>query len=84
MYQFPETKFVTLHGSLMQAKHVMSEAQEMWAEVKAARSRETDMEMMDLWHSVETYFRIREREGLNVQEVKTLVEVKNDARGYYV
>jgi hypothetical protein len=40
-------------------------------------------EAMDLYHSLETYFRICEREGIDVDGQRSYVQSKNEARGYY-
>lgn len=87
-FNFPATRFVDENSAQQQAHHVMSEA----AEVQEELDREggvdverVDLEMMDLWHSAESYFRkrIKERGEDYVNGMRDRVIVKNDVRGYY-
>ncbi len=78
---FPVIRFVRENSIYEQLMHVQSEA----IEVKyALYQHRVDEEMADLLHSCETYFRIREREGLDVEATFAKVVEKNSRRGYYV
>ncbi|MEG6615367.1 hypothetical protein V6C27_02840 [Peptococcaceae bacterium 1198_IL3148] len=66
----------------------MSEAVEVakawvWYRLGLGSRQRVDEEMADLLHSAETYFRIREREGLDVPATFRSVVRKNQSRGYY-
>ena len=80
-YHFPATKFVEENDSYAQAEHVYSEFDE-WGDEVVDRDAEL-MEAWDLLHSVETWLRIREKEGADVQGAKAAVLKKNADRGYY-
>lgn len=81
-YNWPEAKFARLNLPATQLEHIISEFEE-------ARTAETDeereMELADLHHSLETYWRIKA--GIHGQEYVTSlfgqVEEKNRVRGYY-
>lgn len=77
---FPEVKFVQENNSAKQAIHVFSEAEEARAEFCQEK---LDEEMADLLHSCETYFRIRQKEGLDIYKQFKSVITKNAMRGYY-
>lgn len=86
-FNFPETIFVEKNSSADQIKHVLSEAKEVKAEIDRAGGNmsNVDLEMMDLLHSCETYFRMRTA-GLGAKYVRGLidqVQEKNAARHYY-
>ena len=85
MWRFPEIKFTRKNGSGKQITHVLNEAMEVCNELSAKEFNQEniDMEMADLYHSAETYFRIRQREGVSVEEIFRGVIAKNKARGYY-
>jgi len=77
---FPQIKFVKLNTASEQWKHVESE----WREVKLATYPEDRlMEKVDLFHSLETYFRRLEFEGVDVEALFCKVVQKNHERGYY-
>ena len=44
---------------------------------------ERDKEFADALHTVETYFRCRQYEGLDLAELRQAIIQKNNARGYY-
>jgi hypothetical protein len=84
MYIFPETKFVRENTVKQQIDHVISESIELHQE--ELMEDDTDYEYeeaMDLYHSLETLFRIWEREGVDMEAVRQKVLEKNRARGYY-
>ncbi|MEW5952647.1 MAG: hypothetical protein AB1815_02655 [Bacillota bacterium] len=78
-YNFPATRFATENTRLEQFRHIMSEMEE----AQEANDVELDEEVMDILHSCETYFRMREAQGIDVGKIKVVVEAKNMARGYY-
>ena len=81
IYIFPETKFVRENNNKKQQVHVVSEWREfMNAEWNTAEEKE---EAMDLYHSIETLFRIWEKQGVDMEAVRQKVFDKNRARGYY-
>lgn len=87
-FNFPETIFVEKNSPLEQIAHTMSEAKEIQDEIKKSLGSlaEIDLEMMDLLHSCESYFRIRQKvRGVGyVNELVNAVENKNYRRGYYI
>lgn len=87
-FNFPETIFVKKNTPLEQLSHVLSEAEEVRKELKASTGNLSliDLEMMDLLHSCETYFRIRQgvRGEQFIQELVAKVQEKNAVRFYYV
>jgi hypothetical protein len=86
-YSFPATKWVKTAKLSEQFDHVMSEVEEMCNatyEVKDGNHRRLIEEAVDLYHSLETLFRIYEREGIHMNKAFEMVQLKNEARGYYV
>ena len=79
-YNFPKICYANTNNNFQQAMHAVSEAEEV---VRVRNDHELDMEMADLLHSCETYFRIRERDGANVKAIITDVVNKNTIRNYY-
>jgi len=79
-YIFPKAKFVDENTLDEQFNYIRSEFIEA---VRAEGMGERDEELADLWHSIETYFRIREKQGIAVSEVINHVKQKNGLRGYY-
>ena len=77
---FPQIKFVKINSRYKQVIHVLSESKEVSG---AKGDHELDMEIADLLHSCETYFRIRENEGLDVEALFRKIVEKNQVRGYY-
>ena len=79
-YNFPPVRFCVV-DSAIQAAHVKSEADEFYA-AKPGSDHEKE-EAMDLYHSLETLFRIWEREGTDITALRQKVIDKNTDRGYY-
>ena len=63
--------------------HICSEAIEFLKEILCGDMDKADIEAADLYHSIETYFRIRENEGVDLGAVFGAVIRKNEERGYY-
>ncbi len=88
IFNFPENIFLEKNSAAEQAKHVLSEAKEVLAEINNSDGRDItkiDLELMDLLHSCETYFRIRTtgRGKKYVQGLIDQVQEKNAERHYY-
>jgi phosphoribosyl-ATP pyrophosphohydrolase len=83
-YIFPETKFVRENTPERQLDHVMSEAIELQDELMEDATEKIREEAMDLYHSLETLFRIWERQGVDMEAVRQKVFEKNRERGYYL
>lgn len=81
-YIFPATKFITENNIWEQIMHVKSE----WEEFTHTNpgTEEFYEEAMDIYHSLETLFRIWKREGVDMDEVRQKVYEKNRGRGYYL
>lgn len=89
IFNFPETIFVEKNTTTEQLEHVISEAYEVRKELADHDQPETqllDLEMMDLMHSCETYFRKRtsDRGKVYVDMLIDQTVEKNARRGYYV
>ncbi|ABO51122.1 hypothetical protein Dred_2612 [Desulforamulus reducens MI-1] len=82
-YAFPAVKFVASNSVPKQLFHIVSELIEV-ANATQENQNRTDEEMADLLHSCETYFRIREREGVDVRHIFLKVIKKNIVRDYYL
>jgi hypothetical protein len=82
-YNFPPTKFVQRNTIKQQIEHIKSEFEEFITEVEAGNMDLADREVMDLYHSLETYFRIREKQGVDIKKVRRDTWYKNWWRGYY-
>lgn len=80
-YSFPATKFVKTNTVNQQLDHIASEIEEFNAEEPG--TPEMLIELVDVYHSFETLFRILERDGVNVKKAFKIVKQKNEARGYY-
>jgi len=80
MYAFPKANFADNNTLDEQLTHIKSEFVEA---MKAEGMGERDEELMDLWHSIETYFRMRQNQGIDVHAVAAAVVGKNAERGYY-
>lgn len=80
-YNFPEIKFTRQNNITTQLHHVQSEYHEMIQEITG--SPKQIMEAIDLYHSLETLFRILEREGIDMDTYFEAVKKKNQDRGYY-
>ena len=84
-YTFPKTVFADTYTSSEQVDYVLSEMDEVNRARVSETHRRTDEELLDLLHSIETYFRIRCAEAGEryVREMVEQVRVKNSKRGYY-
>lgn len=83
MYTFPKVKFVDTNTPEQQLEHIRSEVVEAIREQLKGMQGLTDLEVADIWHSCESYFRIREKQGISVNEVVGVTIEKNYRRGYY-
>jgi cell division protein FtsX len=82
-YSFPATKWVKTATVKEQLEHVRSEFREMiTAESQECLTCFTE-EAVDLYHSLETLFRVMQRENIPIPYVFEKVEAKNRGRGYY-
>jgi len=81
-YSFPATKWALTSRRNEQIEHIMSEIAEF--ECSASGSNHEIEEAIDLYHSLETFFRILERDGVNMDNHFDNVLKKNEARGYYL
>jgi hypothetical protein len=92
-YIFPETKFAKENTDIEQINHVFSEVKEILQECKKEvipagliiKSYNDSFieEAVDLYHSLETLFRILELHGVDMDAVQRKVFEKNRRRGYY-
>lgn len=82
-YTFPETIFVDENTLEQQIEHIKSEFIEFTREIMCEKLGSADIEAADLYHSLETYFRMREKAGISMDEVTNTVRKKNQGRGYY-
>ena len=80
IYSFPKCIFTEINSAEQQFEHIRSEFTES---VKAGGAGERDMELMDLLHSIESYFRIREAQGIDITLTKANCVYKNAQRSYY-
>jgi hypothetical protein len=80
-YSFPAAKWARTAKLKEQLNHVRSEIKEIDKEVFGTNGHLE--EMIDLYHSLETFFRILERDGADVAGAFCKVYKKNKARGYY-
>jgi hypothetical protein len=79
-YSFPATKWARTAKASEQKDHVISEFIEMLTADSQLKKLE---EAIDLYHSLETYFRILERDEIDIPGHFRKVYKKNKARGYY-
>jgi hypothetical protein len=81
-FNFPAVTFVAKNSLGEQIDHVLSEACEVG---KAQDNDEIEMELMDLEHSLETFWRMlqKERGEEYVEALRLKVRTKNKERGYY-
>ena len=84
MFSFPKVKFADENTPEKQIQHIYSEMVEFMREYNNGKKGLLDEELMDCWHSIETYFRIRQRQGIDIAAVHAAVVKKNRDRGYYV
>ena len=82
-YNFPRIRFADISTVGQQLKHIESEFVEAAHEYNSGRMDLCDLEVMDIYQSCETYFRIREKQGISINEVDLQTYEKNKARGYY-
>ena len=86
-FNFPRARFVDENTAGQQLDHAMSEVEEIRvaAEDESVSFEDLTMEIADLTHSLETYWRIMEkvRGKAFVRSVFKAVEKKNQVRGYY-
>lgn len=80
-YIFPAVKYAKENNALRQSEHVSEEYHEYYNTLIG--SDEEKEEAMDLYHSLETLFRIWERDGVDMDAVQKNVFKKNRGRGYY-
>ena len=82
-FNFPATIFSKQNDSDTQLDHVLSEAVEV---ANAENHTEEELEMVDLTHSAETYWRakIREKGEAYVHLLFDMTIEKNDDRDYYL
>lgn len=78
-YNFPEIKNKPA-SLIQQLNKIIEEASEA---IKARDEIERDYEIMDLLHACETYLRMRESQGIDLEKIKSFVISKNKQRGYY-
>lgn len=86
IYLFPQTRFAQTNTRAEQLQHILSEADEVRNTIiNAEPASRTTEEVIDTWHSIETYIRQLEKEhGIErVLEAIDQVVKKNDQRGYY-
>lgn len=85
-FNFPATRFVHLNTEEEQIEHIVSEFEEAGAEAEISlESEELHLELVDIFHSLETFFRIlaENRTQEYVNNLFRLTEEKNRVRGYY-
>lgn len=81
-FNFPAIKLPPDYSLFQQALKIISESDEMMAELSDdPPSQKFDLEAMDLYHALETYFRMQKPEY--VEKLKEKTEIKNMERGYY-
>ena len=86
IYLFPKTRFAQTNTLIDQLGHIFSEATEVRKTIDNSEpAQRTTEEIIDLWHSIETYIRIlEEKHGTKaVLDAIDQVVKKNDQRGYY-
>lgn len=82
-YNFPKIRFVDENSIDEQLDHLRSELVEAYHAFLSGHMGDCDMEVADLYHSCETYFRMREKAGVDIEAVRQAVIEKNTNRGYY-
>lgn len=81
-YMFPATKWAKKITNLTaQANAIAEEFGEFFDECRG--SEEETVELLDVIHACETYLRILEARGCDVNKAYARVVVKNADRGYY-
>ena len=91
-YLFPTTKFVKTNTIGQQLQHVFSESMELQVaaidkidavSITYKIDEHAMEEAVDLYHSLETLFRIWESQGVDMEAVMQKELEKNRDRGYY-
>jgi len=82
-YQFPPVRWADTNTPYQQLEHIREEHGEAWQAMLKGHLGDVDDEVMDLYHSCETYFRVRERMGIDVDAVLKRTQDKNHDRGHY-
>lgn len=85
-YSFPKTRFAESNDRAAQLEHVRSEMTEVDAALENNEAAlRVDEELMDLFHSLESYWRVQERllGPEYVAQLRRAVFSKNAARCYY-
>jgi cell fate regulator YaaT (PSP1 superfamily) len=82
-YNFPPVRFVDTNTPKQQVNHIFSEVIEAATECDDQKWHLCDREVMDTYHSCESYFRIREKMGMDLNQVFQDTKNKNYDRGYY-
>lgn len=77
---YPVTKFSEINTLEEQLEHIKEEFREV---VKAEGLGERDEELADLEHSIQTYFDMRAKMGVSIDNVRKETIEKNRKRGYY-
>ena len=84
---WPETKFARENSIADQLEHVFSEVEEVKQALKTPdiNIMDVDMEIFDLYHSLETFIRVLQRfeSPEYIQHLREIVINKNRERGYY-
>ena len=78
---YPKTRFVDENTLDEQFDHICSEYREA---VMAEGKGDRDEELADLEASIQTYWDIREKQGLDVDALRKAIIEKNRRRGYYI
>ncbi len=89
-YNFPAVKFIQTNTIQQQIEHVLSEAREVKDAFEACQNEtgsveHLELELGDLYHSMESLFRIKAKQDGAACVTLLLQQVfdKNDERGYY-
>jgi hypothetical protein len=88
MWRFPPVKFIKTNTVGQQIYHVTSEAFELvttylWYKIGFGKYERVLEEAADLYHSVESLWRVFLRKGVDVHKEWTSVVIKNQVRDYY-
>lgn len=84
VFNFPATVYVEKNGIVQQSEHISSEAEEVSESAYTPYIQHTAEEVMDCLHSCETALRIlKEKYGINLNQLKARVFNKNNVRNYY-
>lgn len=83
-FNFPRVKFCDSNGIMNQLAHIRSEVAEVTEAAYTPDIHHTAIEAMDCLHCVESLLRIlREKYGINLNEIRRETEAKNRERKYY-